>query len=924
MRRHSLHQAAGLPSALALAVALALGSVPVMAEEPAGPASADGSGVASTTVRRFALIIGANDGGKGRVVLRYAHSDAESMAKVLRELGGIWPQDHVLLLEPDRYGMLSGLKMIETKLRMARAQQGLRIELIFYFSGHSDEEGLLLSGQRFEYQELKAALKELPADVRIAILDSCASGALTRGKGGKRRPPFLVDASSQVRGHAYLASASVDEQAQESERVGGSFFTHYLVSGLRGAADTSQDRRVTLNEAYHHAFHETLARTQSTLGGPQHPNYDIQLAGSGDLVLTDLRGTAALLVFGEKLQGRAWVRDARRRLVAEIDKRFGQATSLGLEPGLYEVTWEKPAAIRRGEITLAAGKEHSFEPEKLARIEAELAVARGGTRRPAVAVPGAAAPAPPGVTTQPSTQEQPKPRDIREARRLYKEQQREAKKRLREFERAEKKRIRAERRADKEFAKKARAEGISDTEVRAELARRRAAREAELAQRRAAREAEAPDGGSEAAAGPGPATAAPATPTGEAEARTGEGSKPAAQAGASEEELEATPADRLQTGAQRRSLPVAACFVPGVSTFTGARGPHNHRFAFNFIGKADDLDGFELSGLGALRRGDVRGVQFSGLFNYARGEVYGAQLSGAGNIARGPVHGGQVAGLFNWSGDSFGGFQAAGLGNKTTGAASGIQAAGFGNVAAGGFRGFQLAGFGNYNRGATSGVQIGGVGNIVSGEFSGLQLSGLFNYARHASGLQLGVINISDSNDGVGLGLLTYAGDGLLEPTAWSSDTGFVNVGLKIGTRKLYGLFGVGYHDYDTERWSSFIHGIGGHFELDPVYFDIDLVAHWLNDRHDWGSGELDLMAKLRITMGVRLGDSFSFYFGPALGYLISEVRSDAGLFDFSLYKGSFLDGSTRYHQRVWPGVVFGLQVEPQSGRLNSHGDGSN
>jgi hypothetical protein len=39
---------------------------------------------------------------------------------------------------------------------------------------------------------------------------------------------------------------------------------------------------VTLNEAYRFAFDETLARTETTSGGPQHAAYDISLAGTGD------------------------------------------------------------------------------------------------------------------------------------------------------------------------------------------------------------------------------------------------------------------------------------------------------------------------------------------------------------------------------------------------------------------------------------------------------------------------------------------------------------------------------------------------------------------------------------------------------------------------------------------------------------------
>ena len=38
---------------------------------------------------------------------------------------------------------------------------------------------------------------------------------------------------------------------------------------------------------YRYAFDETLARTENTQAGPQHPSYDIQLTGAGDLVLTD-------------------------------------------------------------------------------------------------------------------------------------------------------------------------------------------------------------------------------------------------------------------------------------------------------------------------------------------------------------------------------------------------------------------------------------------------------------------------------------------------------------------------------------------------------------------------------------------------------------------------------------------------------------
>jgi len=79
-----------------------------------------------------------------------------------------------------------------------------------------------------------------------------------------------------MKGDAFMTSSSANEASQESDAIRGSFFTYYLVSGLRGAADMIHDGRITLNEAYQYAYNETLSRTEKTMGGTQHPNYDIR------------------------------------------------------------------------------------------------------------------------------------------------------------------------------------------------------------------------------------------------------------------------------------------------------------------------------------------------------------------------------------------------------------------------------------------------------------------------------------------------------------------------------------------------------------------------------------------------------------------------------------------------------------------------
>jgi hypothetical protein len=296
----------------------------------------------TAVLERYTLVIGANNGGPGRPALQYAISDADSFARVMTELGGVLPENQVLLKQPRVRDLVSALDALNAKVVQARrTNAGGRIEILLYYSGHADELGLLLGEDRYSYRTLRDRLDEIPADVRIAVLDACASGAFTRLKGGTARPPFVVDDAASMRGHAFLTSSSETEAAQESDRIRGSYFTHFLVSGFRGAADHSGDGKVTLSEAYQFAFSETLGRTVDTRGGAQHPSYDINLSGSGDVVMTDMRQTSATLVLGEDLDGRFFIRNAAQELVVELYKPKGRKVELGLEPGTYDVRIER-------------------------------------------------------------------------------------------------------------------------------------------------------------------------------------------------------------------------------------------------------------------------------------------------------------------------------------------------------------------------------------------------------------------------------------------------------------------------------------------------------------------------------------------------------------------------------------------------------
>jgi hypothetical protein len=334
------------------------------------------------TLRRFALVAGANDGGAGRTLLRYATSDARAVSRVLTQLGGVAESDLVAIEDPSAAQLGRALDQLQARVAQAHGSRA-RTEVLFYYSGHSDEDGLLLKGDRFPYATLRAHLEALGAEVKIAVLDSCASGALNRVKGGVARPAFLVDQSSNLSGHAFLTSASADESAQESERLKASIFTHYLLSGLRGAADASHDGKVTLGEAYQYAFAETLARTTSTRAGPQRPGYDIQLVGTGDLVLTDVRSATAHLVLDASVGGRVYVLGATGGLVVEVAKAPGKPIELGLEPGDYRVVVDDGLrTVGEARISLAVGDTRPLGRDGLGATSLEATVLRGGPDHP--------------------------------------------------------------------------------------------------------------------------------------------------------------------------------------------------------------------------------------------------------------------------------------------------------------------------------------------------------------------------------------------------------------------------------------------------------------------------------------------------------------------------------------------------------------
>ncbi len=363
---------------LMVCVLFLLGSTDLAASTKAGRQAQTQAETDKASIRRFVLVVGANNGGRGRVKLQYAVADAKSILKVMEEMGGVTPDDCRLLIEPTKETLFWEMKRLKERIDRAKTNHR-RVEAIVYYSGHSDENHILLGKDKVSYQDFRDEIKNMDADVRIAILDSCASGAFTRLKGGKKKAPFLVDTAYDMKGYAFMTSSSSDEASQESDRLKGSFFTHYLTSGLRGAADMTQDGKITLNEVYQFAFRETLQKTEKTVSGPQHPNVNIQMSGKGDVVMTDVRRSSALLRINENVSGKLFIHDRKSLLAAELDKAPGRYIELGLEEGKYRVIniIEGHKKVYESRVHLKKGKTVELDMTQFKATKKIDAVARG-------------------------------------------------------------------------------------------------------------------------------------------------------------------------------------------------------------------------------------------------------------------------------------------------------------------------------------------------------------------------------------------------------------------------------------------------------------------------------------------------------------------------------------------------------------------
>ncbi len=384
-------------------------------------------------------------------------------------------------------------------------------------------------------------------------------------------------------------------------------------------------------------------------------------------------------------------------------------------------------------------------------------------------------------------------------------------------------------------------------------------------------------------------------------------------------------------GLQYRTLQVS--FIPGLSTNGIDATNYASKYSFNIlVGYNGALDqGFEFGGLfnahkyyatGGQIAGlanysgeETTGIQLAGLGNYSGDDMLGIQFAGAANISAEDMQGLQFSGILNAAGGNSQGLQAAGIINAARHDMQGLFASGIGNIAGGDIQGLLASGILNVSRGDMQGIAVSGTLNYaksfqgiaisqinINKEFQGIQI-GQLNVARQGQGIQVGLINYAKGFEGVPVGLISYYGDGRSNIDIWSSDGGFTNLGVKLGTDEVYNMVSIGYNpllggDVWQVGWS-----IGRRHQYKHHFLYSDFSFFKINEG-DW-TEDLNSNIKYRLLFGKEFADGVKLYGGPTLNMLISRVENSDRytwykLFDF---------GAKGRDYTFWAGFFVGIEL---------------
>ena len=269
---------------------------------------------------------------------------------------------------------------------------------LVYFTGHSEGRWLCPWDYRpdlspeatgLELADVSHLIKKSVASKKILILDTCYSGtAVDANLKDKAGPRFGLDLEALEKeksaGFYILTSCQAGERSYIDESARMSYFTKYLVDGLKGAADGyggTKDCWVELSELYNYVHYEVdreVRREVRDQGGrPATQRADLLVEGQPIVGLVKLAGECEGEVLGEREEFMALMSEVRKER-EKLEEELESIRTLKEALQALIASLREEAVSERAEVRLQELEKRSQE---LDQTERELLEREGETRR---------------------------------------------------------------------------------------------------------------------------------------------------------------------------------------------------------------------------------------------------------------------------------------------------------------------------------------------------------------------------------------------------------------------------------------------------------------------------------------------------------------------------------------------------------------
>jgi len=347
----------------------------------------------------------------------------------------------------------------------------------------------------------------------------------------------------------------------------------------------------------------------------------------------------------------------------------------------------------------------------------------------------------------------------------------------------------------------------------------------------------------------------------------------------------------LNLGGYLSTVPVQTSLLPSLGSHGIMSGQIVNNFSLNILGGYNGgVNGVELGGLFNINKQEVKYVQAAGLFNIVGGNSKGVQLAGINNNDQKSIEGIQAAGIYNMVKDSINGVQLAGIFNHVSNS-----------------KGIQAAGIYNCTRKNSKGFSIAGIANITGNEASGMQVAGIFNKARVIKGVSFAMVNIADTLDGYGIGLLNISRNGYAKIEVYSNEIATTNIAFKSGNAKLYSIISGGVNFTDKHVYYSTGFGLGHDFILNnSLLLSAEGSTHLLLAKGWKNQNQINRVSAL---LNFRTGSKVSFFAGPSFNVYTNygNHSGDSDIQQIIKNKPGLIDWGNR--TKGWIGWSAGITI---------------